>query len=98
MDDLVYDPIGLELIAEMTPASFREWNIQMLGGRLEGLPQSVIDGVNDPEAQLAPLLAKMLPGDQLWRCRKWREPLIGHEGIALVRQMRPIIYIRMWNY
>ncbi|MGP4690083.1 hypothetical protein [Agrobacterium cavarae] len=98
MDDLVYDPIGLELIAEMTPASFREWNIQMLGGRLEGLPQSVIDGVNDPEAQLAPLLAELLPGDQLWRCRKWREPLIGHEGIALVRQMRPIIYIRIRNY
>ncbi len=98
MDDLVYDPIGLELIAEMTPASIREWNIQMLGGRLEGLPQGVIDGVNDPEAQLTPLLAKMLPGDQLWRCRRRREPLIGHEGIALVRKMRPIIYFRIWNY
>lgn len=99
MEKLTYDPIGLELVAEVTPATFRDWIIQLVGGRLEGLPQNVIDGVNDPEAQLAPLLAEMLPGDQLWRCRsKRRGPLYGHEGVALVREMQPIIYMHIWNY
>lgn len=95
---VVQDPVGLELVEEISLGSFRAWNIEMLGG-IVGLPQSLIDAVNDPATELAPLMSTMLPGDQLWRCRSaMRGPLFGHEGVAVVRQMRPIAYLRKWNY
>ena len=41
---VVQDPIGLELVEEISLGSFRVWNIEMLGG-IVGFPQSLIDAV-----------------------------------------------------
>ncbi|MGO4194247.1 hypothetical protein AB4Z13_02650 [Rhizobium sp. YAF28] len=99
MSKLVNKPSGLELVEETTQDGFRDWMIQMLGGRLGGLPQPLIDAVNDPATMLAPLLKVMRPGDQLWRCRsEKRAPLYGHEGIAVVRDGRPVLYMHIWQY
>lgn len=99
MSELIRNPAGLELVEQATLSGFREWTIQMLGGRLNGLPQNAVDAVNNPKSMLAPLLDLMQPGDQLWRCRsEKRGPLYGHEGVAVVRDGRPILYMRMLNY
>lgn len=48
---------------------------------------------------IAPLLDAMVTGDTLWLCRsKHRGVLYGHEGIALVRDRQPIIYLPVVNY
>jgi hypothetical protein len=99
MSKLVNKPSGLELIEETTLDGFRDWQIQLFGGQLGGLPQPLIDAINDPATTLAPLLRGMRPGDQLWLCRsEKRGPLYGHEGIAVVRDGRPMIYMCIWNY
>lgn len=96
---IIYNPTGLELVEETNPPGFRDWLIQLMGGRIDNFPQTVIDRVNDPDTELAPLLAEMLPGDRLWRCRSTkRAVLIGHEGIAVVRDGRPIAYMLVMNY
>lgn len=89
MSKLIRNPTGLELVEETTLVEFREWTIELLGGRLNDLPQVAVDAVNNSKSMLAPLLNLMQPGDQLWRCRsEKRGPLYGHEGVALVRDGR----------
>jgi hypothetical protein len=96
---IVFEPTGLELVNEISPPGFRDWMIQFMGGRIDNFPQAFIDAVNNPEAELAPLLSEMLLGDRLWRCRsEERGPLYGHEGVAVVRDGRPVVYMRAINY
>jgi hypothetical protein len=48
---------------------------------------------------LSPIFDEMQDGDSLWLCQsRFRAPLIGHEGVALVRDKRPLIYIRVLNH
>jgi len=103
-DDMTHDPRlhydrkDLELVQETSPEDFREWVIQKIGG-LGGLPRDLVDRLPDPRVELAPLLDAMIAGDSLWLCRtKKMAPLYGNEGIALVRDGRPIIYLRAYNY
>ncbi|SCM79590.1 hypothetical protein KL86PLE_90534 [uncultured Pleomorphomonas sp.] len=48
---------------------------------------------------LSPLYDEMRDSDRLWLCRSREIGLLyGHEGIALVRDGRPIVYIRVVQY
>lgn len=98
MSRLHYDPSDLELLEETTPEGFVAWFIERCGG-IDSLPESLIEKLHHPETELAPLLDPMMPGDTLWLARsRVIAPLWGHEGIALVRDGRPIVYLRVMNY
>lgn len=92
------NPGDLELVEETTPDKFREWLIEKVGefGRF---PLDFVERLPDPRARLAPLLDSMTTGDSLWLCRtKRRGPLYGNEGVALVRDGKPILYVRVIQY
>ena len=75
-----------------------EWALTSVGdpGSFPDVTGRIRDGI--PKA-LAPLLEHMTEGDTLWWCRSTkRGPLYGHEGVALVRQGGPVIYLLMLNY
>lgn len=95
---LYHNPLDVELVKEITPKDFQEWITQKLGG-IDSLPQHIVDYLSNPEAHLAPLLDVMTPGDTLCLCRSQKiGPLYGHEGVALVRDGRPILYLRAVDY
>ncbi len=94
-----YSPTGLELVEEITPAGFRDRLIAFVGGAMEGFPPRLIDRISNPEQELSPLLKEMVEGDQLWWCQsEKRAVLIGNEGVAVVRDGRPIAYMLVWHH
>jgi hypothetical protein len=96
---IIQNPTGLELVEETTPSGFRDKLIQFMGGRIDNLPRAVIARINNPDVELSHLLTQMLPGDRLWWCRSAkRDVLIGNEGIAVVRDGKPIAYILVMNH
>ncbi|OJF92295.1 hypothetical protein AX760_06140 [Pararhizobium antarcticum] len=98
MSKLIRNPVGVELVQETTLSGFRDWFIHRFGG-LDQLPQVFVDLLNKPEVLLAPLLDELQPGDKLWLCRSLKiGVLYGHEGIALVRDRQPLIYLRVIDY
>lgn len=98
MSKLIHNPVGLELVQETTLSGFRDWCVHRFGG-FDGFPQNVLERLNKPEAILAPLLDDLKSGDELWICRSLeRGVLYGHEGIALVRNGQPLLYLLIINY
>ena len=98
MSPLHYNPTGLDLLQEATPEGSLEWVLQQFGGP-ENLPEHIVERLRIPEVALAPLLDAMTNGDELWLCQSEKlGPLLGHKGIALVRDGQPIIYMRVINY
>lgn len=98
MSRLIHNPVGLELVQETTLSGFRYWCVHLFG-ELDRFPQDVVERLNKPEAILAPLLDDLQSGDELWLCRSLeRGALYGHEGIALVRNGQPLIYLLIINY
>lgn len=95
---VVRNPEGIVRVIEVTLPQISSW----LMHRLEGLPEHLMQHVRDLDLLkegLAPLYDEMRDGDSLWLCRSQQiGPLHGHEGIALVRDGRPIIYIRVVQY
>ncbi|MBX4918370.1 hypothetical protein HJA76_01320 [Rhizobium bangladeshense] len=82
------------LLERTTPQRYREWLIALTGG-IEAVPAEIRDRIPAPEEELKTLLARMLPGDELWLARSRRfEPtaLIGNSGIAVVRNGDAIWY------
>ncbi|PDT32285.1 hypothetical protein CO660_00145 [Rhizobium sp. L9] len=82
------------LLERTTPQRYREWLISMMGG-IEALPAEFRDGMPAPDEELKTLLARMLPGDELWLARSRRyEPtaLVGNRGIAVVRNGHAVWY------
>ena len=90
----------LTLVERMTPQAFREWQIAGIGG-LDHLRPEIRSQILTPEEELRDLLALMLPNDELWFCRSNPfQPmyLIGNEGLAIVRDGKPIIYRAVRHY
>lgn len=92
------DPEGLALVVEVTLPQISSW----LMHRFEDLPEHLMQHIRDLELlreALAPLYGEMREGDSLWLCRS-REigHSHGHEGIALVRGGRPVVYVRAVQY
>jgi hypothetical protein len=82
------------LLERTNPQRYREWLLALIGG-VENLPVEFRDRIPAPEEELKSLLARMLPGDELWLARSRRfEPtaLIGDQGIAVVRNGDAVWY------
>lgn len=92
------DPEGLALVVEVTLPQISSW----LMHQFEDLPEHLLQHIRDLDLlkkALAPLYDEMADGDSLWLCRSRQiGPPHGHEGIALVREGRPIIYVRLVAY
>lgn len=98
-DRLRYNPVDLELVRETTPQDLREWIVRTIERMAGKVPADLLDRLPDPHVVIAPLLDAMVTGDTLWLCRsKHRGVRYGHEGIALVRDRQPIIYLPVVNY
>src|SRR5688572_23710569 len=85
----------VELIELTTPRDFRNRLVAELGDVFKALPPALLRRIPTPEEELKGLLARMLPGDELWIARsRVFEPqaLIGSWGIAVVRSGQPIWY------
>lgn len=89
------DPKDIVLVIEVTLPQISNWILHQCGGLPEYLARLVRD-LDVLKKGLAPLYDEMQEGDSLWLCRSEQiGPLYGHEGIALVRDGRPVVYIRM---
>lgn len=95
---VTHNPKNIVRVIEVTLPQISSW----LMYQLEGLPEHLMQHVRDLDLLkegLAPLYREMQDGDGLWLCRSDQiGPLHGHEGIALVRDGRPIVYIRVVQY
>ncbi|WP_460088497.1 hypothetical protein [Roseibium sp. LAB1] len=89
------DPPDIELVKEVTLQQFSNWLMRHFGA----LPQHLVEPIRDLttlKRGLAPIYEELRDGDSLWLCRsRVIGPLHGHEGIALVRDKQPVIYIRI---
>jgi hypothetical protein len=92
------DPTDIELVQEVTLQQLSDWLLNLC----DGLPEKYLKRIRDPDALkrgLSPIFKEMRDGDTIWLCQsRFRAPLYGHEGIALVRDKRPVVYIRALNY
>jgi len=83
-------PTDIELVREVTLQQGSDWLLR----RFEGLPDHFMQRFRDLEILkrgLSPIFDEMQDGDSLWLCQsRFRAPLIGHEGVALVRDKRPL--------
>lgn len=93
-----FDPHDLRLVEETTAQTFVEPLLQMLGPSF--LTADIVDRIRaQPKDVIAPLLDAFEAEDGLWFCESERiGPLYGHKGIALVRNGRPVIYLRIITY
>lgn len=66
------------------------------------LPQHILEKIRDLttlEEGLGPIFRAKKEGDSLWLAESEHiGPLYGHRGIALVRENRPVIYIKFIQY
>ena len=99
------DPTDVELVSETTLQQISDWMMRTYNLREdEDLPQlrDLVARIRDLDALkagLSPIFNETQDGDTLWLAQsRYREPLWGHEGIALVRDKRPIIYIRLIDF
>ena len=53
------------LLEPTNPQRYREWQLSLMGGT-ESLPVELRDRIPTAEEELKTLLARMLPGDELW--------------------------------
>jgi hypothetical protein len=92
------DPKDITLVIEVTLQQISDWVVY----QAEGLPNHLMQRMHDLaelKKGLSPLYDEMRDGDSLWLCRSHEiGPLYGHEGIALVRNRQPVIYIRVVQY
>lgn len=94
MTRLDCSPDDVELVQEITPEGFGDWIAQKI--EYEFGAREFLDRVPAPHVLLSPLLDAMAAGDCLWLCRsKHRGVLHGNEGVALVRDGQPILYLRV---
>jgi hypothetical protein len=95
---LRHNPEDLELVRETMPQDVKEWvarTIERMAGKVSA---GLLHRLPDPHGALLPLLDAMVTGDALWLCRsRQRGVLHGHQGIALVRDGQPIIYLPVVN-
>jgi hypothetical protein len=98
VDHVQRDPTDIELVREVTLQQLSDW----LMWHLQGLPEQYLKRIRDLDSLkdgLAPIFKEMRDGDTIWLGEsQYREPLYGHEGVALVRGERPIVYIRVLNH
>ncbi|HEY2874586.1 MAG TPA: hypothetical protein VGJ56_21865 [Reyranella sp.] len=92
------DPEDIDLVLQIELQQLSDW----LAWHFQGLPEQYMKQIRDLEALrngLSPIFGVIQEGDTLWLGRSRRfGPLYGHEGIALVRDGRPIVYIRALNH
>jgi hypothetical protein len=92
------DPTDIELVKEVTLRQISDWLMR----HYEGLPEHLLSRIRDLETLkdgLSPIFNEMREGDSIWLCQsRVRAPLWGSEGLALVRDNRPVIYIRVLNH
>ncbi|WP_026792247.1 hypothetical protein [Pleomorphomonas oryzae] len=91
------DPEGLALVVEVTLPQISSW----LMHQFEDLPEHLLQHIRDLDLlkkALAPLYDEMADGDSLWLCRGRPTGPHADEGVALVREGRPILYMRMVSH
>ena len=92
------DPADVELVRQVTLQQLSEWLLQLMDGLPEHSLKRVRD-LNSLKTGLSPIFREMRDGDTVWLCRsRLIGPLHGHQGVALVRDKRPIVYIRALNF
>jgi hypothetical protein len=97
--DIPEDSDELVLIERTTPQAVREW--QLSAFHPNERPKIAARFRRPPEEEFADLVALMTPGDELWRCRsRMFDPwaLLGDEGVAIVRNGKPIRYRALIQY
>jgi hypothetical protein len=94
------NPTDLKLIREVTLQQYSNWLMEKFEGLIQS--QEIIEKIQDLDKQriyLSPIFDEMRDGDSLWLSQSQQiGPLYGHEGIALVRDQHPLIYIRIIVY
>lgn len=92
------DPEGLALVIEVSLPQISSWLLH----QFEDLPEHLLRHIRDPDLlrdMLSPLYDEKRDGDSLWLCRSHRAGAAhGHEGVALVRDGKPVIYLRMTQH
>jgi hypothetical protein len=90
------DPDGLALVVEVSLPQISSWLLH----QFEDLPEHQLQHIRDLDLlrkTLAPLYDEMRDGDSLWLCRSQIGPH-AHEGVALVRDGKPVVYARMTQH
>ncbi|MBO6512024.1 hypothetical protein [Roseibium sp.] len=94
------NPTALKMVREVSLQQYSQWLME----KFEKFhpPTELIEQLQDLDNQrtyLSAIFDEMHDGDSLWLCQSQKiGPLSGHEGIALVRDGRPIIYVRLITY
>jgi hypothetical protein len=94
------DPGDIVLVRELTLQQLSDWMLRQY--EIFRLPERYLNLFRDLDrlkSGLSPIFKEMREGDTIWLAEsRVRGPLWGHEGIALVRDARPIVYIRTRNF
>jgi hypothetical protein len=94
------DPEDIVLVRELTLQQLSDWMLQQY--EIFRLPERYLKLFRDFDrlkSGLSPIFKEMREGDTIWVAEsRLRASLWGHEGIALVRNSRPVVYIRMRNF
>jgi hypothetical protein len=92
------NPADIELVREVTLQEISDWFLEIFAPLSEQILSSIRD-LDAVKEGLSPIYKEMKNGDTIWLCRSIRRaPLIGNEGVALVRNEQPLIYIRVIQY
>lgn len=95
---VTHDTDDIALVVEVTLPQISSW----LLNRFEDPPEHVLQHIRDPDLLkegLAPLYDEMQAGDSLWLCRsRVGGGPHGHEGVALVRDGRAVVYVKVVQY
>jgi hypothetical protein len=94
------DPEDIVLVRELTLQQLSDWMLRQY--EIFRLPERYLKLFRDLDrlkSGLSPIFKEMRAGDTIWVAEsRLRTSLWGHEGIALVRDSRPVVYIRMRNF
>jgi hypothetical protein len=81
------------MVRRITLEDYTAWQLSLMGLTFETAPRRVLDRMRPAEVALADLIADMLETDELWLAHSGKiGTLYGHEGVALVRDGKPIKY------
>ena len=91
---VLFDPVDLELVRETDLRDFAEYIVARFGGH-EAFPPRIYEYITSEafKSELEPIFDMQQEGDSLWLGRREWGPLLGDDGIALVREGRPIAYV-----
>ena len=96
----INDPVEVELVRQVDTLGIGVLLLEKFGGE-RGLPEHLLTRLRDQNALLSeiePIPGMRKESDSLWWARRAWGPLLGDEGVVLVRAGRPIAYVILINH